>query len=57
MNKGDDPRPRDFHSSVLADGFIVIFGGSTEESRLNDCIAFRLAECVTKDKSPLVNSK
>ncbi len=53
-NKGEDPRPRDFHTSVLADGFIIIFGGSTQETRLNDCIAFRLAEYVTKEKSRLV---
>jgi len=53
-NKGEDPRPRDFHTSVLADGFIIIFGGSTQETRLNDCIAFRLAEYITKEKSPLV---
>jgi hypothetical protein len=48
---GDQPREREFHTTVVCNGCIVLFGGVTgERTRLNDMNAFRLEHSVLVSK-------
>ena len=58
--RGQTPIPRDFHSSVLCSGYIVLFGvlstqGSSGPVKLNDVFVYRLADFVPGYQFPLRN--
>jgi len=55
--KGPAQPPRNFHSSVLCDEYIVLFGGNLNQdtnNRSNDTLVYRLADYLPVYRSPLL---